>query len=51
MSANQNINTVQDYEDVLAAMEGYVSGLKTGNVSSIKKDFSSGCDNVRSFRR
>jgi hypothetical protein len=39
MSANQNINTVQDYEDVLAAMEGYVHGLKTGNVAALKKTF------------
>ncbi|AMP98028.1 hypothetical protein AY601_1100 [Pedobacter cryoconitis] len=39
MSANQNINTVQDYEDVLAAMEGYVQGLKTGNVEQLKKTF------------
>lgn len=39
MSTNQNINTVQDYEDVLAAMEGYVQGLKTGNVDQLKKTF------------
>lgn len=39
MSANQNINTVQDYEDVLAAMEGYVQGLKTGNADQLKKTF------------
>lgn len=39
MAANQNINTVQDYEDVLAAMEGYVSGLKTGNVAQLKSTF------------
>jgi len=39
MSLNQNINTVQDYEDVLAAMEGYVQGLKTGNVDQLKKTF------------
>ena len=39
MSVNQNINTVQDYEDVLAAMEGYVQGLKTGNVEELKKTF------------
>jgi len=37
--ANQNINTVQDYEDVLAAMQGYVNGLKTGNVAELKKTF------------
>lgn len=39
MSANKNINSVQDYEDVLAAMEGYVNGLKTGNVAELKKTF------------
>ncbi|MET0944319.1 MAG: nuclear transport factor 2 family protein [Flavobacterium sp.] len=39
MAANQNINAVQDYEDVLAAMEGYVQGLKTGNVAELKKTF------------
>ena len=39
MSANKNINTVQDYEDVLEAMEGYVNGLKTGNVAELKKTF------------
>lgn len=39
MSANKNINTVQDYEDVLAAMEGYVQGLKIGNVSELKRTF------------
>jgi len=36
---NKNINAVQDYEDVLAAMEGYVQGLKTGNVAQLKKTF------------
>ncbi|KQX00860.1 nuclear transport factor 2 family protein [Flavobacterium sp. Root420] len=39
MAVNQNINTVQDYEDVLAAMEGYVHGLKTGSVAELKKTF------------
>lgn len=39
MAANKNINAVQDYEDVLAAMEGYVQGLKTGNVAELKKTF------------
>lgn len=39
MSTNQNINTVQDYEDVLTAMEGYIHGLKTGNVEELKKTF------------
>jgi len=39
MAANQNINAVEDYEDVLSAMEGYVHGLKTGNVAELKKTF------------
>ncbi|SHK83400.1 nuclear transport factor 2 family protein [Chryseobacterium polytrichastri] len=39
MSVNKNINTVMDYEDVLEAMEGYVHGLKTGNVAELKKTF------------
>lgn len=39
MSVNKNINTVQDYEDVLAVVEGYVHGLKTGNVEELKKTF------------
>lgn len=39
MSANKNINAVQDYEDVLVAMEGYVQGLKTGNVAELRKTF------------
>lgn len=39
MAANQNINAVQDYEDVLLAMKGYVHGLKTGNVAELKKTF------------
>jgi len=39
MASNQNINAVQDYEDVLSAMEGYVHGLKTGNVAELKKTF------------
>ena len=39
MAANKNINAVQDYEDVLAAMEGYVQGLKTGSIAELKKTF------------
>lgn len=39
MAANQNINAVQDYEDILAAVGGYVQGLKTGNVAELKKTF------------
>jgi hypothetical protein len=39
MSANKNINSVQDYDDVLAVVQGYVEGLKTGNVEQLKKTF------------
>lgn len=39
MSANKNINSVQDYDDVLAVVQGYVEGLKTGNVEQLKKMF------------
>lgn len=31
MSLNKNINSVQDYEDVLIVVKGYVEGLKTGS--------------------
>lgn len=39
MSLNKNINTVQDYKDVLAVVNGYVEGLKTGNVAQLKNTF------------
>lgn len=39
MNVNQNINTVQDYEDVLAVVNGYVEGLKTGDVTQLRKTF------------
>ena len=39
MSANKNINSVQDYDDVLAVVQGYVEGLKTGDVEQLKKTF------------
>lgn len=39
MSINKNINTIQDYEEVLAVVEGYVEGLKTGNVKQLRKTF------------
>jgi hypothetical protein len=39
MSINKNINTIQDYQDVLAVVEGYVQGLKTGNVEQLRKTF------------
>ncbi|MCQ9636354.1 nuclear transport factor 2 family protein [Chryseobacterium sp. WG14] len=39
MSLNKNINTVQDYQDVLDVVEGYVQGLKTGNVEQLRKTF------------
>jgi hypothetical protein len=39
MSVNQNINTVQDYEDVLGVVKGYVEGLRIGNIEQLKKTF------------
>lgn len=39
MSVNENINSVQDYDDVLVVVQGYVEGLKTGNVEQLKKTF------------
>jgi len=39
MSTNKNSNTVQDYEDVLAIVAGYVDGLKTSNIEQLKKAF------------
>ncbi|MEP6677599.1 MAG: SDR family oxidoreductase [Ferruginibacter sp.] len=39
MSLNKNINTIQDYEDVLIVVKGYVEGLKTGSVEQLKKTF------------
>ena len=39
MSLNKNINSVQDYEDVLIVVKGYVEGLKTGSVEQLKKTF------------
>lgn len=38
MSVNENINTVQDYDDVLVVVQRYVEGLKTGNVEQLKKN-------------
>ncbi|SEJ72863.1 Putative lumazine-binding [Dyadobacter koreensis] len=39
MSENKNINTVQDYDEVLAVVKGYVEGLRTGDVDLLKKTF------------
>jgi hypothetical protein len=39
MVANKNINSVQDYDDVLAVVQGYVEGLRTGDVEQLKKTF------------
>lgn len=39
MSENKNINTVQDYDDVLAVLKGYVEGLRAGDVDLLKKTF------------
>jgi hypothetical protein len=39
MAANKNINSVQDYDDVMAVVQGYADGLKTGDVEQLKKTF------------
>lgn len=39
MAENKNINTVQDYDNVLDVVKGYVEGLRTGNVEQLKKTF------------
>lgn len=39
MPFNTNINSVQDYEDVISVVAGYVNGLKTGSVAELKKTF------------
>ncbi|MDQ1142672.1 hypothetical protein QE439_004053 [Pedobacter agri] len=39
MVTNKNMNTVQDYEEVLAVVNGYVDGLKSGNVEQLRKTF------------
>ena len=39
MDSNMNINSVQEYDDVLAVVQGYADGLKTGDVEQLKKTF------------
>jgi hypothetical protein len=39
MSLNKNINSVQDYEEVISVVGGYVNGLTGGNVAELKKTF------------
>ncbi|MCS3531647.1 nuclear transport factor 2 family protein [Chryseobacterium sp. JUb7] len=39
MSENKNINTVEDYDAVLQVVQGYVDGLRTGNIDQLKKTF------------
>ncbi|SFF07782.1 Putative lumazine-binding [Chitinophaga sp. CF118] len=39
MLENKNINTVADYDEVLEVVQGYVDGLRTGDVEQLKKTF------------
>lgn len=39
MTINKNINSVADYEQVLAVVQGYIDGLYKGNVEDLKKVF------------
>jgi hypothetical protein len=36
---NKNVNAVQDYDDVVAVVHGYVQGLKSGSVDELRKSF------------
>ncbi len=36
---NKNVNSVQDYDDVIAVVEGYVAGLKSGKVDDLRQSF------------
>ena len=36
---NKNVNAVQDYEDVIAVVDGYVQGLKHGSVDQLRESF------------
>src|SRR3954451_9720393 len=36
---NKNVNAVQDYEDVIAVVDGYVQGLKQGSVDQLRSSF------------
>lgn len=39
MKENRNINTVAEYDEVLSVVQGYVEGLRTGNIEQLKKTF------------
>lgn len=39
MSSNKNTNTSADYDAVVATVQGYVEGLKTGEIAQLKKTF------------
>lgn len=39
MSQNKNINTVSDYDAVISVVQGYVDGLRSGDVEQLKKTF------------
>ena len=36
---NKNVNAVQDYEDVIAVVDGYIRGLKHGSVDQLRESF------------
>lgn len=36
---NKNVNAVQDYEDVIAVVDGYIQGLKHGSVDQLRGSF------------
>jgi len=36
---NKNVNAVQDYQDVIAVVDGYVQGLKEGSVDQLRRSF------------
>ena len=39
MPATKDINTIEEYNNILKVAEGYVEGLKSGNVEVLKKTF------------
>jgi hypothetical protein len=36
---NKNVNAVQDFEDVIAVVDGYIQGLKHGSVDQLRESF------------
>ena len=36
---NKNVNAVQDYDDVIAVVDGYVQGLKDGSLEQLRESF------------